>query len=285
MPQECYATPVVWRNQIVFYRRGEIVALIPENGEREWWFTSLTQGISTPVVANDILFVATYQTFGEPELHIELPDYSTMVKKNDQNGDLLISKEEFPEDLTIIYKPEMKEGDGRMSLRKWFNNYDTNKDTFLDSSEWAESVDVLKEFMTIAGLVAIKPGGKGDITATNFLWREIKAVPEVPSPLYYGGLVYMIKNGGIASCMNATTGELLYRQRLGVSGPYFSSPIVADGKIYIASRGGTITVFEGGKQLNILAKNEMNEDIYATPAVIDNTLYVRTTEHLYAFSE
>jgi outer membrane protein assembly factor BamB len=285
MPQECYATPVVWRNQIILYRRGEIFALNPENGEREWWFTSLTQGISTPVVANDMLYVATYQTLGEPELHIELPDFNLMVSGNDQNGDKLISKEEFPEDLTIIFRPETKEGDGRTQLKKWFRIYDTNKDTFLDSTEWANSVDVFTEMMTVGGLVAIKPGGKGDITATNLVWREIKAVPEVPSPLYYDGLIYMIKNGGIASCMNAITGELQYRQRLGASGTYFSSPIAANGKIYIASRKGIISVFEAGEQLNILAKNEIEEDIFATPAVLDNTLYVRTTKHLYAFCE
>ena len=283
--QECYSTPVLWQNQLIVYRHGEIVAFNSENGDRDWWFVSLTAGISTPVIGNDILYVATYTLLGDPELHIKLPDYLTIVNEHDKNHDLLISKEEFPEDLTLIYKPEMKEGDGQTQLKKWFKIYDSNKDNFVDSTEWEESVDVFTEMMTVAGLVAIKPGGNGDITATNFLWRKIKDVPEVPSPLFYKGLVYMIKNGGIVSCMNAKSGELLYRERLGASGPYFSSPVAASGRIYIASLNGIITVFEAGEQLDILAKNDLDERICATPAVVGNALYVRTINNLYAFGE
>ena len=213
---------------------------------------------------------------GGPEIQIDLPDFDALINENDRDGDSLIRKEEFPEDLTIVLRPEMNEGRGTTNLKKWFNGYDTNKDTFLDRTEWEKSAEVFQEFMSLAGLVAIKLGNSGDITATGLLWREIKAVPEVPSPLYYDGLAYMIKNGGIASCMNAKTGELLYRQRLGATGPYFSSPIVANGRIYIASLRGTVTVFEAGNQLKILAKNELGEDISATPAVIDGTLYLRT---------
>ena len=170
-------------------------------------------------------------------------------------------------------------------LKKFFKNFDSNKDNFVDSTEWVKSVDVFAELMTVPGLVAIKPGGNGDITATNFVWREIKDVPEVPSPLYYNGLVYMIKNGGIASCMNAENGKLLFRERLGASGPYFSSPIVANDRIYIASINGIVTVFEAGDKLKILAQNDLDERITATPAVVGNTIYVRTAENLYAFGE
>jgi outer membrane protein assembly factor BamB len=284
--QACHSTPVVWQNQLIMYRRGEIVAFNSENGERVWWFVSLTGGTSTPVIGNDILFVGTYTLLGDPKLHIKLPDYNTIVNEHDKNGDLLISKEEFPENLTFVNRPEMREGDGQTQFKKVFTRFDSNKDNFLDSTEWGKFVDVfITEMMTVDGLVAIKLGGNGDITATNLLWREIKAVPEVPSPLFYNGLVYMIKNGGIVSCMNAKSGKLLYRERFGASGPYFSSPITASGRIYIASLKGIITVFEAGDQLNIIAKNEMNERIYATPAVVDNTLYVRTTKHLYAFGK
>ena len=283
--QECYATPVVWEDQVIVYRRGEIVALNQETGEREWWFTSFTSGTSTPVMANDTLFVATYTMLGDPEIHIDLPDFDALVSEDDQDGDSLISKEEFPEDLTIVYRPEMEEGEGRANLKDWFKIYDSNKDTFLNRAEWKKNAEVFQEFMSLAGLVAIKSDGKGDVTATGLLWREIKAVPEVPSPLYYDGLAYMIKNGGIATCVNARTGELLYRQRLGASGPYFSSPIIANGKIYIASLRGTVTVFEAGEHLKVLAKNEIGEEISATPAVVDGTLYLRTAEHLYAFRD
>ena len=101
-------------------------------------------------------------------------------------------------------------------------------------------------------------------------------MPEVPSPLYYDGRVHMIKNDGIVSCMDAETGKLLYRERLGAAGLYCSSPICADGRIYIASGTGVITVFKAGDTLQVLARNKLGEKVFATPAVGDNKLYVRT---------
>jgi outer membrane protein assembly factor BamB len=95
----------------------------------------------------------------------------------------------------------------------------------------------------------------------------------------------MIKDGGMVSCMDAKTGKLLYRERLGAPGLYCSSPICADGRIYIASRKGIITVFKAGDTLEVLAKNGLKEPIFATPAVVDNKLYVRTVKDMYAFGE
>jgi outer membrane protein assembly factor BamB len=95
----------------------------------------------------------------------------------------------------------------------------------------------------------------------------------------------MIKNGGIVSCMDAETGKLLYRERLGATGLYCSSPICANGRIYIASGKGVITVFAAGDTLQVLARNDLKEQIYSTPAVVDNKLYVRTAKHMYAFGE
>jgi outer membrane protein assembly factor BamB len=95
----------------------------------------------------------------------------------------------------------------------------------------------------------------------------------------------MIKNGGIITCVEAEGGNVLYRGRLGASGPYLASPLVATGNVYIPSSKGVITVIKAGNQLEILAQNDMKEKIFATPAVIGNTLYVRTTKHLYAFKQ
>ena len=117
------------------------------------------------------------------------------------------------------------------------------------------------------------------------LWKVTEKVPEVPSPIYYKDCVYMIKNGGIITCVDAKSGRILYRERLGVSGPYFASPIVANDNIYIPSSKGIVTVIKAGNQLEVLARNDLKERIFATPAAISNTLYVRTAENLYAFGE
>ena len=87
------------------------------------------------------------------------------------------------------------------------------------------------------------------------------------------------------TCVDADSGRVFYRERLGASGPYLASPIVASGNIYILSLKGIVTVVRAGRQLDILARNDLKEKIFATPAVIGDTLYVRTVESLCAFEE
>jgi outer membrane protein assembly factor BamB len=94
----------------------------------------------------------------------------------------------------------------------------------------------------------------------------------------------MVKDGGIVTCMDAATGEQHYRRRLGASGVYYSSPIAADGVVYAAAGNGTVVAFAAGDRLQVLARNALGESISATPAAVDGTLYVRTSNHLYAFA-
>jgi outer membrane protein assembly factor BamB len=83
------------------------------------------------------------------------------------------------------------------------------------------------------------------LTATAVVWKEPKNVPEVPSPLVYQNRIYAVMNGGILTCMEAASGKILYRSRIGSLGPYYSAPIAAAGRVYTASGDGVITVFEG----------------------------------------
>ncbi len=134
-----------------------------------------------------------------------------------------------------------------------------------------------------ASVLAVRPGGQGELTQANIAWRERGGVPGVPSPLYYDGHLYLFKNGGIVFCRDATTGKLVYRGRLGAGGEYYSSPVVGDGKVYAASADGVVVVLEAGDVLKVLARNDLGERIMATPALVDGNVYVRTEGHLYAF--
>lgn len=136
-----------------------------------------------------------------------------------------------------------------------------------------------------ARVMAVRPGGKGEISQTSIVWSERKGVPGVPSPLYFNGRLYTFQNGGIVYCRVATTGELIYNGRLGAPGFYYSSPVAADNKVYIASAEGTVVVLDAGAELKILAVNKLDAGIYATPALADGSIYVRTEEHLYAFGK
>jgi outer membrane protein assembly factor BamB len=124
--------------------------------------------------------------------------------------------------------------------------------------------------------------GDGERDA-EIAWQHGRGVPECPSPVYHDGLIYMIKNGGIATCLDAKTGKQHYSSRMKARGPRYSSPVVGDGKIYAASARGQITIWKTGAKLQILAQNELGERIMATPALLDGHIYVRTETSLYCF--
>jgi outer membrane protein assembly factor BamB len=280
------ATPVVWAEQLVIHKRGELVAHDPADGSKIWSASLTTQGTSTPAVGNNVFFVSAWMNFGEPDQRVKLPDFQTLVEKNDKDGDKMISESEFPDDLAIARRPEVGNvEDAQWYLKQYFRGFDRSKDGLIDETEWSRIARSASQMVREHGLAAIKAGGKDDVTSTHILWQEKTNVAEVPSPLYCDGRVYMIKNGGIVSCMDAESGKLLYRERLGAAGPYYSSPICANGKIYIASGKGIVTVFATGDELQVLAKNDLKEQIFATPAVVDNKLYVRTVKDMYAFGE
>ena len=131
--------------------------------------------------------------------------------------------------------------------------------------------------------MAVRPGGKEAVNETHVAWSEHKGTPGVPSPLYYNGRVFTVQNGGIVYSRVAKTGELVYSGRTGAMGYYYSSPVAADNKIYIASEEGVVVVLDGGEELKVLARNKLDGQILATPAIVDGKIYVRTESHLYAF--
>ena len=120
----------------------------------------------------------------------------------------------------------------------------------------------------------------GDGTAApEIVWREKKAVPTMPSPLVVGDELFMVSEKGIASCLDARTGKPLWTERLG--GNFSSSPLHADGRIYVGNREGATFVLRPGKTYELLATNQLDGAIYATPAAVGRGLYVRTDKALY----
>ena len=136
-----------------------------------------------------------------------------------------------------------------------------------------------------ARVMAVRPGSKGELTQSEIAWSEKKGVPGVPSPLYYNGRLYTIQNGGIVYSRVANTGELVYTGRVGAPGYYYSSPVAADGRIYISSEEGVVVVLDAGAEFKILATNRLDGAILATPALVDENIYVRTENQLYAFGK
>ncbi len=135
--------------------------------------------------------------------------------------------------------------------------------------------------------IAVKLGGKGDVTSTNFVWENRAKYPfsYVPCLLARGDYLYNLQDkGGMASCHVAATGEEVWRERLGSAG-FTASPILVDGKIYAAAEDGTVYVFEAAPKFKLLAKNTIGEAISSTPAVADNRLFIRGQQHLFCIGK
>jgi outer membrane protein assembly factor BamB len=131
--------------------------------------------------------------------------------------------------------------------------------------------------------LAIRPGGSGDVSKTNILWRTASGASYVPSILYYEGLLYVTNEVGIVTCADAATGKTVWRQRLG--GIFFASPVAGDGKVYMVGETGETFVLRAGQKAEILAKNELDERILASPAISDGHLFLRSDGTLFCIGD
>jgi len=134
-----------------------------------------------------------------------------------------------------------------------------------------------------AQLWAVRLDGSGDVTDTHVVWKLLKGVPSKPTPLLIGDLIFMVDDGGIASCVKALSGEVVWQNRLG--GDHSASPVYAEGRIYFFSHQGAAVVIEAGRQFEVLAENQLDEGFMASPAVAGKALFLRTRTHLYRIEQ
>jgi outer membrane protein assembly factor BamB len=130
-----------------------------------------------------------------------------------------------------------------------------------------------------AELLCIRGDGSGDVGDTHVAWRTARGAPDVPSPLYAGGRLYTVTDAGQAACLDARTGERLWQGRLGAA--FSASPVLAAGRVYAASETGTTFVFAAGPRFELLARNALPDEFYASPAVAGGRLFLRGLQTLY----
>ena len=126
-------------------------------------------------------------------------------------------------------------------------------------------------------LLAIKLDGSS--ANPEITWRYKKSVPQMPSPLLVGDELYMVSDKGIATCLDAKTGEMIWTERLG--GNFSSSPLLVEGRIYVSNREGATYVLQPGREYKLLATNQLDGQIMASPAALDGALIIRTEKALY----
>jgi outer membrane protein assembly factor BamB len=272
-----YSTPTVWDTpagkQVVVAGHARMVAYNLKTGEEEWSLAGIPSGCcASPAVADGTLFFAGWAPGGADDKEFQMPTFDALHQQTNAKNADVITKEE------AANHPFLKDG---------FDIVDANKDGKLTREEWDTVLRFIHEGKNAA--FALKSGGKGELPASNVLWRKTKGLPYIPSALVYQGQMILVKDGGLVTAYDAKTGNDIYVQERVVSqGKYYASPVAANGNIYFtALDDGAVTVLKAGADKpTVVAKNpKLGERTAATPAIADETLYVRTEGHLYAFGE
>ncbi len=267
-----HATPIVWkapdgRDQILLPGSFLLTAYDALTGERRWWVRGLSFEIkSTPVVHGDTLFINGYGApENDPDRKINVPPADEVWPVADVDKDGVLSTAEFP----------------KYTAAFWFAVADLDLNGTLTRDEWEYYRAALD---SENGMLAIRLGGSGDTTGKAVRWKYQRSVPQLPSPIVFENVLYMVNDGGIVTTLDPQTGELIRQGRLtGALGSYYASPVAGGGHLYFTSERGAIAVLPPGGDLTPMVVNDLAEDCYATPALVDGRIYVRTVDALYAF--
>lgn len=286
--RESYATPMIWAHggaeELITVSNGRVVAHDPQDGKERWWASGVTfQPVTLAVAGEGLLFVSS-SGVGTPQEPLGFPTWPDLVRDHDQNKDGRIAPDEVPEDAGIHTRKEIpKEVAGNfIPIRGLLRRADEDKDGLITKAEW----DGMGAFVAANAnnVMALRPGGRGDVTDTHLAWKAQTGIPELPSPVLYRGRLWFVRNGGMVTSYEAATGRvILDRQRLEAGGQYAASLVAAAGNIFAASEPGIVTVFEAGDSLAVVGRADLGERILATPALVGDTLYVRTDGHIWAF--
>ncbi len=134
-------------------------------------------------------------------------------------------------------------------------------------------------------MMAVRPGGRGNVTRNNVAWRYVRNISSASSPVVVGDHLFAVRSGGIMVCLDAKTGKLIWQERLPAPGDYYASLVAGDGKIYAISEEGIATVIAAKPVYELLSRNVMGERCMASPAVSDRQIFIRSDESLFCISD
>jgi outer membrane protein assembly factor BamB len=262
---ESWGTPVIYDQpgaalQIVTVGANKIGGHRVTDGKRTFTFTGASPSmVASPVIDGNILYAFGYG------YQASMP-FSRMLERNDKNKDGVITPDEY----------------GDVNVLRAAGRYIGNADGVLTEAEWGLWNDHVRG---LTGLVAIDLAHASATAEPRMLWRFDKGFESViPSPLLYEGILYSVRNGGILTAFDVKTGEVIRTGRIpGALGGYSASPVLGDGRLYFASEEGKIAVIRPGREWELVQLNDLQEQIFATPALSAGKIFVRTAEALYCF--
>jgi outer membrane protein assembly factor BamB len=253
-----HSTPVVHGNLVIAPGSFRMDAYDIATGRIVWTAEGLPSEMkSAPVIEGSTLYIHGFNTpDNDPGRILKIPEFA----EADVDKDGSITKEEAPQHAKRIFVYIDLDANGRMNEAEW--------------SQYRRTMQAEN------ALLAYDISGAQPVVK----WKFQRSVPQLPSPLVYRGVAYMINESGVLTTLDAATGQLHKQGRLrGTSDRYYSSPIAADGKVFFASHAGVVSVLEAGPEQKLLATSDFGEEILATPALAPGRLYLRTRSALWCF--
>ncbi len=266
-----FSTPILYQpkdgpEQVLVTGAYQLTAYSVATGEQLWFVRGLTwQHKSTPVLGRDVIYVHGWAGGSDTGQQEDIPAFGEVLGRLDADRDGKLSRQEMTDPkVAKDWRATDLDDDGFIGDRDW---------RFYRSRRSAQN-----------GVNAFRLGGAGDMTDQSFLWRYPKSLPNVPSPLLYKEVLYLVKEGGIVTTLDPATGNVLKQGRLdGALEQYFASPVGADDKVYAVSQACKVSVLKAGAHWEVLAVNDLDDECYATPAFADGRIYLRTGSALYCF--
>lgn len=268
-----FSTPILYQPkegplQVLLAGSYRLVAYEVETGKEVWHVGGLTWQLKpTPVMDEENIYILGWAGEADPGQQEVVPEFSEILAKWDADKDGRLAASEIKDE----------------KLAKKFGEIDLDQTKAIEGRDWKL---YQSKRAVVNGVNAYRLGGQGDMTTKSRLWKYEKSLPNVPSPLLYQGILYLCKEGGILTALDAKTGNVLKQARItGALGAYFASPVAADGRIYTTSHEGKMAVIKAGPDWEIERVVTFPDMVNATPAILDGRVYVRTHAALYCFGK
>lgn len=295
-----WSTPTVWSHErgdeIVVLGNGRLRGYDAKTGAEKWYVDGFSrETISRPIVGDGVVYGSASMIGGVADEQPDPEPFWNAVLQFDANDDKQIERSEMTGPFTFPFRPDLPAdhpGYGmplpadpvrrKNRLNGMFAQIDKDKDGFWNKTEFLAAISFNRGK---PNLVAVLPGGEGDVTENGLAWAIHRNIPEIPSPVLYQDRIYLIRDGGILTIVDAQSGRVIHRKRLKATGHYRTSPIIANGHLYIISELGVMTVVSIDGDTTVAHRHDFDERVAATPAVDESTIYVRTQSKLYAFRD
>jgi outer membrane protein assembly factor BamB len=290
-----WSTPMIWRHgdaeELVVLGYKRLTSYKPATGGEIWWAGGFSfETVNIPITGEGLLFASAAALGGRGDPKWDAArTWKMTTEQFDKNHDNQIQRDEMTEGFAAVLRPELSRDNPGYGLPiRDMNNllkfFDKDENRIISQADWMETMSGFAMFVQPT-LLAIRPGATKDARESHVAWEIHQGIPEVPSLLYCRGKLYLMQDGGRLTCLDASTSKQLFRERIGAPGQYIASPIAAGDKVLFASTRGVVTVIQVDDKLNVLARNNFGQKIFATPAIAENKIYLRTAGHLYALGE